>query len=157
MSENTKVDLQKSITDRLNAKLKEALIDLIPPEVLQEKTEQAASYFLNGKTHFTGYYADEDRKKYKIQDDPDTLVGMIYAEMKKQAAEAIKQEFATNPLFKPAYDAVAKDAVHAALTKLVTENAGAVLVSLVGDAMTVHMQQFAMNFEGSLRAKGFIR
>lgn len=155
MSENTQVDLQKSITERLNSKLKEALIDLIPPEVLQQKTEQAAAYFLNGKTHFTGYHADDERKRYQIHNDPDTLVGLIYAEMKRQAVEAIKQEFATNPLFKPAYDAAAKDAVHAAITQLVTENAGAVLVGLVGDAMALHMQQFAMNFENNLRSRGF--
>jgi hypothetical protein len=152
MSDTTAVDFQKSIQERLNSKLKESLIDLIPPEVLQEKSNEAALYFLNGKTNFR---YTEERERYDIMKDPDTLIGMLFADMQRQAAQAIRAEFDSNPLFKQAYDAASKEAVRKAMTELVTENAGAVLVGVVGDVMAMHMQQFAMNFEQNLRNKGF--
>jgi predicted GTPase len=154
MSSN-EVSMQTTIQERLNAKLKDALIDLIPPEVLKEKSDEAAAYFLNGKTKFVGYHADDERRNYRIENDPNTLTGMLFVEMKKRALLAIEQEFDTNPVFKQAYDAAAKEEAQKVIQTIVTENAGAVLMSLVGAAMEQQMFLFANNFQQNLRAKGF--
>jgi hypothetical protein len=152
MSDNTQLDVQQSISDRLNAKLKENLIDLIPPEVLQQKAEQAAAYFLNGKTHF-GY--NGERERYNIMHDKDTLVGMIYAEMQKKAAASIKQALDEHPaLVKNVWDVAAREAAHDAIQTIIKEDPMTVLANMVSNMMLMHLQGFQGTFEQNLRNRG---
>lgn len=151
MSDSTAVSMQTTIQDRLNAKLKDALIDLIPPEILKEKSAEATRYFLHGRTQFTGYDAEQRRKDYRIENDSDTLVGMIHAEMKKLATEEVKKAFEEHEAFKTLFSNFGQPMVTDFVHKFIIENAGEVLAQFVGGLLQQQLSMFKANMAQSLQ------
>lgn len=145
----TNVDVMKTINEQLNARIKTALLDVIPDDIIAAKTKQATDYFLNGRTVFSGYDADRQRADYKIHKDPDTLVGMIYIEVVKQAQKQVADAL-DSPAFREAFDNRGSRVASEMVKQIVTENSGAMLSNMFGGL--VHMQMEMLR--NQLRSSG---
>lgn len=139
----TAIDVQKSIQDRLNLKLKETIIDLIPPEMLEEQSQRALNYFLHGRTQFQ---YDSERKNYNIYHDPDTLVGLVYAALKEKGTQIVKEE--VDKLSGGTFHGFRKT-VNDELLRYLSDNSGVIFANMMGSLMQSVLQQVSMSMQNN--------
>ena len=95
-------DYQTLLQKKLSDKIKMGFIELIPEEQFDKMIVAAMDALTNGPRHKrfnnksvwrnNGYVSEEvpiENNKYNVLEDPDTIPGMVYAELKKSATNAV--------------------------------------------------------------------
>jgi 4-aminobutyrate aminotransferase-like enzyme len=106
---------------RVQERIAETIADLVPEEDLAKMVAEQVAHF---QRH--------------------TLPELIKTEITKQMAEAIKVEF-SKPEYRPVYNQFTGSGASEAVTKLITENAGAILHNMLGGAIQQTVYQMQQN------------
>ena len=167
--------LQEQLQDRMNAVLKENFISLIPEEQFAVLTASLLDEFLHGPRRLrfrqrqeyvgrdkpgadqNGYRHWEEPdpdSKYDATRDPNTLPGMVMAELVKLGKERVAAAVNEGPL-KTEWDAQLQQMVAPAINQCVQDNAGRFIAALLGGFVTsmtqVALHQFQQNTQGMPR------
>ena len=158
----TAADLQNLLRDRLQAKIKTSFVELIPEELFNGMVDAATDEFLKGprskrfKTEHQYLSASDERnttgrsgyvtfetpytdEKYNVYADPNTLPGMIYAQLVAIAKDNLKAMLANDPMFKEEWDANAQQMVMPIVNQIVGDNALAFMRALMGNVVSSAM------------------
>ena len=151
----TAADLQNLLRDRLQAKIKHSFVELIPEELFNGMLDAAMDEFLHGprskrfKTTHEYLSANDERNttgrsgyctfetpyvddKYNVYADPNTLPGMVYAQLVTMAKDNLKAMLANDPRFKEEWNMDTQQMVMPIINEIIGDNAQAFMRALMG-------------------------
>jgi len=136
---NNQLSVQETFKQRISGNLQNQFMDLMPPELLDELTDAAWDEFINGSPQ------KRHNRNYNPFQDPDTVKGMIMAEMREQTKQKIKEVFA-RPEWQNRWDSNSGSCVIEAVDEIVGNNADAFVQALFKQVVGGFMQNAIGNF-----------
>ena len=171
--------LHEILRERLQDKIKASFIELIPEELFNGMLDSAVDEFLHGPrrhrfrsrhewlpaddvrntTGKSGYCSFEEPfvdEKYNVYADPNTLPGMVYAELvgtaKSRVAEAVK----AHPGLQQQPDADTGNLIVPIVSQIVGDNAAAFMRALMTGVVSWTVSQAVNNMRAGVNMPGYV-